>query len=62
MNEQTAPVTENPNIDQYQPQWGAWARQVVIVGLIIGIVYALTLLAPPAVSLQPPSTLSHLDE
>ncbi len=30
----------------YQPQWSTWTRQVVIVGLVIAAVYALTLLAP----------------
>jgi predicted PurR-regulated permease PerM len=34
------------NSDGYQPQWSTWARQVVIVGSLIALVYALTLLVP----------------
>jgi predicted PurR-regulated permease PerM len=32
--------------DDYQPQWGQWTRQLVIVGLLIAVVYGLILLAP----------------
>ncbi len=46
MNSQSGPITTSQNVDAYQPQWSAWARQVVIVGLLIAFVYALTLLAP----------------
>ncbi len=46
MSEQSGPIATTQDADQYQPQWGAWTRQIVIVGLLIGVVYALTLLAP----------------
>jgi predicted PurR-regulated permease PerM len=46
MNEQSEPITASQNGNRYQPQLSAWARQVVIVVLLIGTVYALTLLAP----------------
>src|SRR5690349_16610338 len=46
MNSQSGPITTSQNVDAYQPQWSAWARQVVIVGLLIAFVYALTLLTP----------------
>src|SRR5512138_876137 len=32
--------------NEYYPQWSTWARQIVTVGLIIAVVYAMTLLAP----------------
>ncbi|MCZ7547167.1 MAG: hypothetical protein M5R40_28230 [Anaerolineae bacterium] len=31
---------------EYQPQWGAWTRQFVIVLLVVAGVYALTLIGP----------------
>src|SRR5215831_5806922 len=46
MNIQSERVVATLNGDRYQPQLSTWARQLVIVGLLIGIVYALTLLAP----------------
>lgn len=46
MDVQSGPAVETLNKDQYQPQLSTWARQLVIIGLLIGIVYALTLLAP----------------
>lgn len=46
MNVQSEPVLTTLNEDPYQPQLSTWARQFVIIGLLIGIVYALTLLAP----------------
>ena len=32
--------------NEYYPQWSTWARQIVTVGLIVAVVYAMTLLAP----------------
>jgi predicted PurR-regulated permease PerM len=46
MNDLDKAMTASQDGDQYQPQWGAWTRQVIIVGLLIAVVYALTLLAP----------------
>src|SRR5258708_24016592 len=46
MNVQSGPAVATLNKDQYQPHLSTWARQLVIIGLLIGIVYALTLLAP----------------
>ncbi|NWF68298.1 MAG: AI-2E family transporter [Chloroflexi bacterium] len=42
MSSQTPPSAD----EQYQPQWSAWARQFVIIGLVIAVLYALTLLTP----------------
>ncbi len=46
MNDQSQMTTEPQNGELYQPQLTAWARQVIIVVLLIATVYALTLLAP----------------
>jgi predicted PurR-regulated permease PerM len=45
MSANTAAV-EPQNSAEYEPQWSTWARQVVIIGLLIAAVYALVLLAP----------------
>jgi predicted PurR-regulated permease PerM len=46
MIDQSGLIAAPQNTDEYQPQLSTWARQVAIVGLLIAVVYALTLLAP----------------
>jgi predicted PurR-regulated permease PerM len=46
MIDQSGPVAAAQTANEYHPQWSTWARQIVTVGLIIAVVYALTLLAP----------------
>ena len=42
MTDLSKPLTQ----EEYQPQWSTWGRRVAIVGLLIALVYTLTLLAP----------------
>ncbi|HVO70832.1 MAG TPA: AI-2E family transporter [Aggregatilineaceae bacterium] len=46
MANQSEIVKVPQTVDEYQPQWGTWTRRLVIVGLIIAVVYGMTLLAP----------------
>src|SRR5579859_3358440 len=39
-------ATESQDSAEYQPQWSTWARQVVIISLLIAGVYGLVLVAP----------------
>jgi predicted PurR-regulated permease PerM len=41
-----ADLSKHMNLEEYQPQWSTWGRRVAIVGLLIAVIYTLTLLAP----------------
>jgi hypothetical protein len=46
MIDRSSVVAAAQNADEYQPQWSTWTRRVAALGLLIAVIYAMTLLAP----------------
>src|SRR3954471_15375789 len=46
MADQNVSVEVTINKNDYEPQWSGWVRQMAAIALLIGGVFALTLLAP----------------